>query len=107
MEPLGVAVVIPTLDEAGSIKGVVTEVPGDLVREIIVVDGGSRDGTAAIAESAGARVVASGHPGYGSACAVGAVATSPECDILVFMDGWRRSWGPHGQACRTYPQRGL
>ena len=87
MEPLGVAVVIPTLDEAGSIKGVVTEIPRDLVREIIVVDGGSRDGTAAIAESAGARVVASGAPGYGSACATGAVAASPDCDILVFMDG--------------------
>jgi glycosyltransferase involved in cell wall biosynthesis len=87
MEPLGVAVVIPTLDEAGSIKGVVTEIPRDLAREIIVVDGGSRDGTAAIAESAGARVVASGAPGYGSACATGAVAASPDCDILVFMDG--------------------
>jgi glycosyltransferase involved in cell wall biosynthesis len=57
MEPLGVAVVIPTLNEAESIGAVVDEIPRDLVREIIVVDGGSRDGTAEVAAAAGARVV--------------------------------------------------
>jgi glycosyltransferase involved in cell wall biosynthesis len=87
MEPLGVAVVIPTLDEAESIKGVVTEIPRDVVREIIVADGGSRDGTAEIATAAGARVIAPGKRGYGNACAAGIAAASPECGIIVFMDG--------------------
>jgi glycosyltransferase involved in cell wall biosynthesis len=87
MEPLGVAVVIPTLNEAESIKGVVTEIPCDLVREIIVADGGSRDGTAEIATAAGARVIAPGKRGYGNACAAGIAAASPECGIIVFMDG--------------------
>jgi glycosyltransferase involved in cell wall biosynthesis len=87
MEPLGVAVVVPTLDEAESIAGVVTEIPGDLVHEIIVVDGGSRDGTADVAAKAGARVVIPGQRGYGRACLAGVVASSPECNILVFMDG--------------------
>jgi glycosyltransferase involved in cell wall biosynthesis len=87
MEPLGVAVVIPTLDEAESIAGVVTEIPSDLVREIIVVDGGSRDVTAAIAAAAGARVVVPGQRGYGRACLAGVAAASPECGIIVFMDG--------------------
>jgi glycosyltransferase involved in cell wall biosynthesis len=87
MEPLDVTVVIPTLDEAESIKGVVDEIPRDLVREIIVVDGGSRDGTAEMAESAGARVVVPGQSGYGRACAAGIAAAAPGCGILVFMDG--------------------
>ena len=59
MESLAVAVVIPTLNEAESIAGVVLEIPRDLAREIIVVDGGSSDGTALAAESAGARVIVS------------------------------------------------
>jgi len=87
VEPLNVAVVIPALDEAESIRGVVDEIPRDLVREIIVVDGGSRDGTAEVAEAAGARVVAPGRSGYGRACAAGVAAVAPGCGIVVFMDG--------------------
>ena len=87
MEPLAVAVVIPTLNEVQSIGGVVTEIPRDLVQEIIIVDGGSSDGTQAVAAAAGARVVtASGH-GYGRACAAGAAAAAHECAVIVFMDG--------------------
>jgi glycosyltransferase involved in cell wall biosynthesis len=81
------AVVIPTLDEAQSIKTVVTEIPRDLAQEIIVVDGGSTDGTPAIAAAAGARVVAVGGRGYGRACAAGVAAASPQARIIVFIDG--------------------
>ena len=42
---LDLAVVIPTFNEAGSISQVVGELPRDLVREVIVADGGSTDGT--------------------------------------------------------------
>ncbi len=87
MEPLAAAVVIPALNEAQSIAGVVREIPRALVREIIVVDGGSSDGTAAVAAAAGARVILADHRGYGRACAAGAAAASPECGIIVFMDG--------------------
>jgi glycosyltransferase involved in cell wall biosynthesis len=87
MESLAVAVVIPTLNEAASIIGVVQEIPRDLAQEIIVVDGGSSDGTALAAESAGARVIVSDRRGYGAACAEGAAAASPECGVVVFMDG--------------------
>jgi len=87
MEPLAVAVVIPVLNEAESIAGVVTEIPRDLVREVIVVDGGSRDGTPAVAEVAGARVLVPQEGGYGRACAAGSAAALPECGIIVFMDG--------------------
>jgi glycosyltransferase involved in cell wall biosynthesis len=87
MESLGVAVVIPTLNEAESIGGVVREIPRDIVREIIVVDGGSRDATAAVAQAAGARVLTPDGGGYGRACATGAEAAAADCGIIVFMDG--------------------
>jgi glycosyltransferase involved in cell wall biosynthesis len=94
MEPLAqasrgsaVAVVIPTLDEAQSIEAVVTEIPRDLALEIIVVDGGSKDDTPAIAAAAGARVIAVGDKGYGRACAAGVAAVSPQAGIIVFIDG--------------------
>jgi glycosyltransferase involved in cell wall biosynthesis len=81
------AVVIPTLNEAQSIRAVVTEIPRDLAQEIIIVDGGSDDGTPAIAVAAGARVIAAGGKGYGRACAAGVAAASSQADIIVFMDG--------------------
>jgi glycosyltransferase involved in cell wall biosynthesis len=87
MEPLGVAVVIPVLNEAASIGAVVAELPRDVVREIIVVDGRSSDGTGEIASAAGARVLAPGQPGYGRACLAGSVAASAPCEIIAFMDG--------------------
>jgi glycosyltransferase involved in cell wall biosynthesis len=83
MEP--VAVVIPVLNEVESIGFVVRELPRDVVGEVIVVDGGSTDGTPAVAEAAGARVILAGGRGYGRACAEGAAAA--RCDIVVFLDG--------------------
>jgi len=87
MEPLGVAVVIPVLNEAETIAGVVSELPRELAHEIIVVDGGSSDGTPDRARAAGARVIVPDEPGYGRACAAGASAATPDCGIIVFMDG--------------------
>lgn len=82
---LRIAVVIPTLNEEDSISAVVAEIPRDLVARVIVADGGSMDGTAAMAAAAGAEVVAAGR-GYGRACLEGARAAS-DCDLIVFMDG--------------------
>jgi glycosyltransferase involved in cell wall biosynthesis len=87
MEPLAVAVVIPVLNEAETIASVVSEVPRDLAREVIVVDGGSSDRTADLARAAGARVILANDRGYGRACAAGAAAATTDCGIVVFMDG--------------------
>jgi glycosyltransferase involved in cell wall biosynthesis len=87
VEPLTIAVVIPTFNEVEAIAAVVREIPRDLVREIIVADGGSGDGTIEAARAAGARVIVPEGRGYGLACAAGAAAASPDCDIIVFMDG--------------------
>jgi len=83
----GVAVVIPTLNEATAIGGVIAEIPRAVADEIIVTDSGSTDGTAAVAQAAGARVVSLGERGYGRACAAGAASAAAECDIIVFLDG--------------------
>ena len=83
---MSVAVIIPALNEAESIGFTVSELPWSRVHECLVVDNGSTDSTAQIASAAGACVVTAPR-GYGSACMVGVAAASPECDILVFMDG--------------------
>jgi glycosyltransferase involved in cell wall biosynthesis len=80
-----VAAVIPTLNEAATIAGVIAAVPRDAVDEVIVVDGGSSDGTVAAARAAGARVLELGR-GYGRACRAGAEAAGGS-EIVVFLDG--------------------
>ncbi len=82
-----VSVIIPALNEAESIAAVVAEMPWDLIHECIVVDNGSTDATAAVALSAGAKVVMQPTPGYGRACAAGVAAAAPASTVLVFMDG--------------------
>ena len=83
-----ISVIIPALNEEEPIAAVVrdcltTGLPG----EVIVVDNGSSDRTAERAQTAGAKVVSERAPGYGRACAAGIRALSPECDIVVFLDG--------------------
>jgi glucosyl-3-phosphoglycerate synthase len=84
-----VAVCIPARDEAATIGPIVSCVAGlvarELVDELVVVDDGSSDSTAATAAGAGARVVAAeGGPGKGQALRRAVEATS--ADILVFLD---------------------
>ena len=80
----GVSVVIPTFNEAEAIAGVIGELPRAMVRQIIVADGGSTDGTQTIARLAGATVVDAGR-GYGRACQAGADAA--DRTVVVFLDG--------------------
>lgn len=82
-----ISVIIPALNEEEPIAGVVAAIPRPLAGEIIVVDNGSTDATAVRAEAAGARVVSEPKRGYGAACWAGVQALSPECTIVVFLDG--------------------
>jgi glycosyltransferase involved in cell wall biosynthesis len=83
-----VSVVIPALNEEEPIAAVVREcLATKIPNEIIVVDNGSTDATAERAREGGARVVHEPRPGYGRACAEGVRSLSPECDIVVFLDG--------------------
>ena len=82
-----VSVVIPALNEEEPITGVVREcIATGVPNEVIVVDNGSTDHTADRACEVGARVVAAPR-GYGRACAAGVQGLSPQCDIVVFLDG--------------------
>lgn len=80
-------VIIPALNEQETIAGVVHAVPREIAAEVIVVDNGSTDATAARATAAGARVVSEPVRGYGRACAAGVRALPPDCEIVVFLDG--------------------
>ncbi|MBA3256490.1 MAG: glycosyltransferase family 2 protein [Pyrinomonadaceae bacterium] len=82
-----VSVIIPALNEEETIADVVRGVPLATANEVIVVDNGSEDRTAERASSAGARVVEEPRQGYGRACAAGVQALSPDCEIVVFLDG--------------------
>jgi glycosyltransferase involved in cell wall biosynthesis len=84
---MNVSLVIPALNEAGVIGALVGRVPGGVVREVIVVDNGSVDATAALAANAGARVVREGRRGYGAACWAGVSALAADTDVVAFLDG--------------------
>ena len=81
---LRISVVIPARDEAANLPTVLASLPDDIF-EIVLVDGGSTDGTVDAAKAAGARVVVEVRRGYGRACAAGAAAT--DADVIVFLDG--------------------
>ena len=83
-----ISVVIPAFNEEQAIGEVIRAVPIDRIHDIVVVDNGSPDDTAAQASLAGARVVFEPRPGYGSACLAGAKAAA-DADVLVFLDGDR------------------
>jgi len=77
------SIIIPTLDEAARIGGTVRSVRRlDSAAEVIVVDGGSSDGTPRISRRAGALVLRS-PPGRGWQCRTGADRARGE--ILLFL----------------------
>jgi rSAM/selenodomain-associated transferase 2 len=82
------SVVIPTLNAAHGLGRTIDCLQGR-VGEIIVADGGSDDGTVAVAEARGGRIVRS-TAGRGTQLAAGAAAASrgdPGGDWLLFLHG--------------------
>ena len=81
------SIVIPAKNEAGAIATVVAGAKKEYPdAELIVVDDGSSDDTAEVAEQAGARVVR--HPeSLGNGAAIKAGARAANGDIIAFMDG--------------------
>jgi len=79
-----ISVVIPTLNAGGELPGCLAALDGsELIAEIIVSDGGSRDETVAIAKAAGARVLI-GPCGRGVQLIAGAAAAATG-DWLLFL----------------------
>ncbi len=85
MDPMGVAVIIPALNEEEAIGQVLAEIPPEAVSDVIVVDNGSTDGTVTAAKAGGARIVREPRRGYGSACLRG-IAALQEPEVVVFLD---------------------
>ena len=89
----GVSLVIPAYNEAGAVGGVVRAFRSaldatGLVYEILLVDDGSTDATAAMAQEAGAEVVPSPQNlGYGLALRRGILAARFEYIVICDADG--------------------
>jgi rSAM/selenodomain-associated transferase 2 len=86
--PRTISVVIPTLNEAQALSETIRRAQSLLeVTEIIVVDAGSSDGTAAIAARLGCRVIA-GQGGRGAQMRLGAQQASGDVIMLLHADTW-------------------
>ena len=77
-----ISIIIPTLNEASTISKTLSHLKGVDDLEVIVVDGGSNDATAELAESQGATVIQS-RPGKAVQMNAGAAAATG--DILAFL----------------------
>ena len=84
--PTRIALLIPALNEEASIGHVLSNLPAGLFSQVVVVDNGSTDRTAEVAQAHGATVVREPRRGYGRACLAGLAALDPNSDIVVFMD---------------------
>lgn len=78
------SLIIPALNEEESLGYVLSSIPGELISEIIVVDGGSTDNTVGIAKRAEASVIQQPRRGYGRACTTGIEHANG--DVLIFLD---------------------
>ena len=81
---LKISVVIPCYNEEEGVRKVIGRMPRT-VDEVVVVDNNCTDGTAQVARSLGARVVAERTPGYGAAYKAGLAAATG--DVIVTLDG--------------------
>ena len=79
-----IALVIPALNEEPAIPHVLESVP-EWIDQVVVVDNGSTDGTAAVARDHGATVVHEPRRGYGAACLRGLNAVGTPA-VVVFAD---------------------
>lgn len=82
-----IAVLIPALNEEVALPHVLADLPQTVVEEVVVIDNGSSDDTAAVARAGGATVLNEPRRGYGWACLAGiAYLKAKAPDIVVFLD---------------------
>ncbi len=79
-----ITVIIPTLNESKGIRKVLDRMPGE-VFEVIIVDGGSTDGTIELVRPYNVKIVVERRRGYGRAYMTG--VDCAEGDIIACLDG--------------------
>ena len=82
------AIVVPVLDEAEALPGLLAELQGlDLVARTIFVDNGSADGGPELIRAAGATLLHEPRRGYGYPCLTGArAAAAAGARVVVFLE---------------------
>jgi len=87
---LNIVVIIPAFNEENAVGKVVSEIPKQLVSEVIVVNNNSTDQTSKAALAEGATVLFEPTKGYGMACLKGmdylANTRKEPTDVVVFLD---------------------
>jgi len=78
-----ISIIIPALNESKNLPRTLQALQTTLAVEVIVVDGGSLDGTISVAESWGAKVICS--PVSGRAYQMNVGAAAAQGDILLFL----------------------
>lgn len=86
-KPLSVSVIIPTLNESGSIEKVLKDISRQKVGEILVVDGHSSDGTIELVRKLNFRLILQKGKGLGKAIETGIEYTNGDVIIIVDADG--------------------
>lgn len=84
---MNITIVLPAKNEAKNITGVLQSIQAlKLNAEVLVINDGSTDNTAELAEQAGAKVIS--HPySQGNGAAIKTGARNSSGDITIFMDG--------------------
>lgn len=85
-DPRQILVVIPALNEAEALPGVLQRLREQGLSRVRVVDNGSTDGTATVAAASGAEVVEERRRGYGQACWTGLQNLPEEVAWVLFCD---------------------
>ncbi|MEO0672737.1 MAG: TIGR04283 family arsenosugar biosynthesis glycosyltransferase [Pseudomonadota bacterium] len=108
-----ITVIIPTLDAETSLAATLTAlVPGvvaGVVRDVVIVDGGSSDRTLKIADNAGAKVIHSGS-GRGQQLAAGAAGARGDWLLFLHADtvlerGWEDEVAAFMERCESGARR--
>jgi glycosyltransferase involved in cell wall biosynthesis len=83
-------IIIPVFNEERSVGKVIQDLPPSKVREVVVVNNGSLDASASVANGAGATVLNEPQKGYGKACLTGIAHLKRKAEppaTVVFLDG--------------------
>ena len=82
-----VSVIIPALNEVGSIEAVLNDIPKDRVDEVLVADGGSTDGTVELVTRLGYGIVTQDKKGFGAAIMSGIKQAKGDIIVVLNADG--------------------